>query len=71
MIYKTKNGYRYVHKSNIFDKCTNWTPIDIDVNKVLYSTDQVKEYYICSVYMGNACIRAYGHSLIKVIIAGT
>jgi hypothetical protein len=29
-------------------------------------TDQVKEYYICSVYMGNACIRAYGDSLNKV-----
>jgi hypothetical protein len=26
--------------------------------------------YICSVYMGNACIRAYGDSLIKVILAG-
>jgi hypothetical protein len=31
---------------------------------------QVIRNYICSVYMGNVCIRAYGDSLIKVILAG-
>jgi hypothetical protein len=37
---------------------------------MILCTVQVFEYYICSVYMGNACIRAYGDSLIKAILAG-
>jgi hypothetical protein len=34
------------------------------------STIQVIRNFTCCVYMGNACIRAYGDSLIKVILAG-